>query len=163
MNAGVRTSISAAAITLVSSASGAQKPPAIRPVGPIERVSTEPLASVSTAVRLPDGRVYANDVVARRVLLFDSTLANGRVVADSTSATSNAYGARPGVLIRYRRDTALFIDPASGSMLVLSSAGKIERVMAVPRPGGAPFTPNIGGTPGFDARGRLVYFGPPAP
>jgi hypothetical protein len=79
-------------------------------------------------------------------------------VADSTSATANAYGARPGGLIAYRADTTMFVDPSSLSILVLSPAGRIQRVISAPRPndiqnliGG----PN--GTPGFDSQGRLIY------
>lgn len=152
-------------VALIGAAATAQKPPAVRPLGPIVRVSTEPLSSVFMAVPLSDGRVYVNDVVARRVLLFDSTLAKAIAVADSTSATSNAYGARPGTLIPYRADSALFVDPASQSMPVLSPAGKIARVMAIPRPsGGAPFMVNTPfASPAVDARGRLVATIPPAP
>jgi hypothetical protein len=81
------------------------------------------------------------------------------VIADTTSATSNAYGSRAGTLIRYRGDTALFIDPSSLSMLVVGSTGKIVRVMAIPRPDQAQnLIGSVFGTPGFDARGRLVYF-----
>ena len=140
----------------------AQQAPAARPLGPITRVSAEPMTSVATAVALSDGRVFVNDVVSRRVLLFDSTLATAKIVADSTSVTAKAYGARPGALFAYRSDTALFVDPASGSMPLLSPAGTIARVMAIPnfgRPGGAnlgsPFYP-----PGFDASGRLVSISP---
>jgi hypothetical protein len=82
------------------------------------------------------------------------------VVADTTSATANAYGGRSAGLIPYRGDSTLFVDPASMSMLVIDPAGKIARTMAAPRPtdvfnliGG----PN--GTPGFDSKGRLVYRG----
>jgi len=109
--------------------------------------------------------VFANDVTSRRVVLFDSTLSTAQVVADSTSATAKAYGARPGALIRYMNDTALFIDPASASMPVLSPAGKIARVMAMPRPAtGAPFQlGGLAGLPGFDAQRRLVAFSPTAP
>jgi hypothetical protein len=138
---------------------GAQKPPAMRPLGKIDIVSTEPLRSVAAALPLRDGRVYVNDIIARRLLLFDSTLAHAVVIADTTSATSNAYGRQPGTLIRYRGDTALFIDPASLSMLVLSPAGTIARVIAIPRPDDAgSLVGGVFGTPGFDARGRLVYF-----
>lgn len=158
-------SIGVVAFVSIASAAGAQKSPAVRALGPIVRVSTEPLASATTAIPLADGRVYVNDVVARRVLLFDSTLAKAVAVADSTSATSNAYGARPGTLIAFRGDSALFVDPASSSMPVLSPAGKIARVMALPRPGGAtPFIlsgPAL--NPGIDARGRLVSIMPPGP
>jgi hypothetical protein len=136
----------------------AQREPAIRPLGPITRVSTQPMASVSAAIPLSDGHVYVNDVVSRRVLLFDSTLATAKVVADSTAVTSKAYGARPGALFAYRSDTAILTDPASGSMPVLSPTGTIARVMAAPTVAG-PIGLNLGNPfypPGFDAGGRLV-------
>jgi len=112
--------------------------------------------------QLPDGRVLVNDIVGRRVVLFDSSLASFTLVADTTSATASAYGARPGGLIAYRGDSTLFVDPASLSMLVIDGKGKIARVMSVPRPNDAQFI--IGGpfgTPAFDARGRLIYRAPP--
>jgi hypothetical protein len=116
------------------------------------------MTSISTAVALSDGRVYVNDVVSRRVLLFDSTLATAKVVADSTAVTSKAYGARPGALFAYRADTAILTDPASGSMPVLGPTGTIARVMAAPTVAG-PIGLNLGNPfypPGFDARGHLV-------
>ncbi|HEV8447186.1 MAG TPA: hypothetical protein VGQ44_10210 [Gemmatimonadaceae bacterium] len=152
----------AVAACAAATPAAAQKEPAVRPLGPITRVSTEPLASVITVVPLSDGHVYVNDVVSRRILLFDSTLSSARIVADSTAVTSKAYGARPGALFAYRGDTALFSDPASGSMPVLSPAGTIARVMAAPTVAGPigltlgnPFYP-----PGFDAQGRLVSMMP---
>jgi hypothetical protein len=136
----------------------AQREPSVRPLGPITRVSTQPMSSVSAAIPLSDGHVYVNDVVSRRVLLFDSTLATAKVVADSTAVTSKAYGARPGALFAYRADTAILTDPASGSMPVLGPTGTIARVMAAPTVAG-PIGLNLGNPfnpPGFDARGRLV-------
>jgi hypothetical protein len=102
---------------------------------------------------------------------MDSTLKLLGVVADSTSSTASAYGSRPGGLIAYRGDSTLFVDPASFSMLVIDPAGKIARVMAAPRPSDVQLlTGGPLGTPGFDAKGRLVYrsfsrlnFGPGGP
>ena len=143
----------------IARAAGGQQLPAIRPIGAVERFTTDSLASVSAALAMPGGRVMVNDISSRRVLLFDSTLAHAVIVADTTSATADAYGARTGTLIRYRPDTALFIDPASLSMLVIGPTGAILRVMAIPRPDEAQFLiGSIFGTPGFDARGRLVYY-----
>jgi hypothetical protein len=116
------------------------------------------MGSVSTAIALPNGKVLVNDILKRRVLLLDSTFTSVTVVADSTSSTANAYGGRTGGLLSYRGDSALFVDPASMSMLVINSEGKITRVMSAPRPQDVNFLiggPN--GTPGFDAKGRLVY------
>jgi hypothetical protein len=106
--------------------------------------------------------VIVNDILGRRVVMFDSSLATFTVIADTTSATASAYGPRPGGLIAYRGDSTLFIDPASLSMLLIDPSGKIARVMSAPRANdvaflvGGPF-----GTPGFDAQGRLVYRAPP--
>jgi hypothetical protein len=149
-------------VALQTSPAGAQKRPPIRLIGPIVRVSAEPMASISAAVAISQARVFVNDVVAHRVLLFDSTLAKAIVVADSTSATSKAYGARPGGLIAYRGDSALFIDPASNSMPVLSPEGRITRVMAIPQPDRRTAGLGVGFyTPGFDAQGRFIYFSRP--
>jgi hypothetical protein len=138
----------------------AQQLPPIKPLGTIVARSTEEMGSVAIALPMPEGRVLVNDILKHRVLMFDSTLTNVTVVADSTSSTANAYGNRSGGLIAYRGDSALFVDPASMSMLVIDPAGKIARVMSAPRPTDVAFLvggPN--GFPAFDAKGRLVYRG----
>ena len=151
------------ALGVVASTLGhAQSMPPVRQLGPVTAVGKEALGAVTTVRALPDGRVLVNDIVGRRVLMFDSTLSTTTVVADTTSATANAYGTRPGGLIAYRGDSSLFIDPASLSMLLIDPNGKIGRVMSAPRAQdvgfliGGPF-----GNPGFDAQGRLVYRAPP--
>ena len=159
-----KTFISAAIILLATAVriSDAQPLPPIRQLGPVTTVGTEPLGAVSAVRQLPGGRVLVNDILGRRVLLFDSTLKNFTLVADTTSATASAYGAAPGGLIAYRGDSTLFVDPGSLSMLVIDPAGKVGRVMSVPRANDARFL--IGGpfgTPGFDPRGRLIYRAPP--
>jgi len=153
----------AAAIACLSPALGAQQAPPIRPIGSILAVSRDSLASAATAVEVAGARVYVNDITARRLLQFDSTLDTVRVVADSGGGGADAYGTMPGTLLPYHGDSALLVTPASLGMLVLSPAGTIVRVMATP-PSGAGGLPaligNIFGTPGFDAHGRLVYFSP---
>jgi hypothetical protein len=147
---------------MVGSVCLAQSLPPIRQLGPVTAVAKEPLGAVSSVRHLPDGRVLVNDIVGRRVVMFDSSLATITLIADTTSATASAYGPRPGGLIAYRGDSTLFIDPASLSMLLIDPSGKIARVMSAPRAGdvgflvGGPF-----GTPGFDTQGRLVYRAPP--
>jgi hypothetical protein len=142
----------------------AQQLPPIRQIGPAVTTTSERLGAVSAIRHLPDGRVLVNDIIGRRVLLFDSTLKTFTVVADTTSATANAYGSRAGGLIAFRADSTLFVDPASLSMLVIDGNGKIARVMSAPRANDANFL--IGGpfgAPGFDPQGRLVYRSPPRP
>jgi hypothetical protein len=148
-------------VIATSGRASGQRPPPIRPIGPITHVSSEPLSSVASAIRLSDGRVFVNDIVARRVVLFDSTLATARMVTDSASVTATAYGFGAGALIPFHGDTALFLDPQSSAMPVLSPAGRIARVMATPRPNNRPVS--IGSlyfTPAFDGAGRLVYYLP---
>ena len=72
--------------------------PPVRQLGPVTAVSHDSLGAVSSIRALPNGRLLVNDIVGRRVLLFDSALAVVSVVADTTSATANAYGTRPGGL-----------------------------------------------------------------
>jgi hypothetical protein len=138
----------------------AQSLPPIRQLGPVTAVGKESLGAISSVRHLPDGRVLVNDIVGRRVVMFDPALATVTVVADTTSATASAYGTRPGGLIAYRGDSTLFVDPASLSMLVIDPNGKIARVMSAP--------PDVGfliggpfGNPGFDPQGKLVYRAPP--
>ena len=138
----------------------AQTLPPVRQLPPVVARSTEPLGAVSTVFELPGGKLLVNDILRRRVVLFDSAFSSVTVVADSTSSTANAYGGRAGGLMAYRGDSALFVDPASLSMLVIDPTGKITRVMSAPRPNEVMFLiggPN--GSPGFDAKGRLIYRG----
>ena len=148
-------------VCVAAGVASGQKLPPIRALGPITRVSTEPLASVVAALPLSDGRVFVNDIVARRVIVFDSTLATAGVVTDSASVTATAYGFGAGALVPFRADSALFLDPQSSAMPVLSPSGRIARVMAVPRPTGRPIS--VGSlyfTPAFDTKGRLVHYLP---
>lgn len=150
------------AIVLIAGAptAGAQQQalPPVRPLGPVLATSEEPLSSVSQVRALPGGRVIVHDLTGRRVLMFDSTFKNATVIADTTSATGNAYGSRLGGLIAYRGDSSLFVDPQSISMLVIDPNGKIVRTMAAPLPNEVnALIGGQNGTPGFDAQGRLVY------
>lgn len=139
-----------------------QRPRAERPLGPITHVSRDTLQSVAAAVEVGGGRVLVNDILARRLLLFDSTLQRDTVILDSAGKGASTYGRIPGSLLSYHGDSALFIAPQALSMLVLGPAGAIARVMAMPPlSSGMPvLLGSIFGTPGFDAQGRLVYFAP---
>ncbi len=147
------------AVALVSSLGSAQQRPPIRQLGAVVAKSTEPLAGVTGIRQLPGGGVLVNDPQKRRVLLFDPSLGTFTVVADSTSATANAYSGRIGGLIAYKGDSTIFVDPQSLSMLVLDGSGKVARVMSVPRSQDAMMLA-VGGA-AFDGAGRLVYRAPP--
>ena len=150
--------LSASSLIFGASLAAAQSPPAIRQLGPVLAKSKESFANVVTVRPISGGRVLVNDATSRRVLLFDSTLTAFTVVADSTPATANAYSGRPANLIPYRGDSTLFVDAQSLSMLVIDPAGKIGRVMSIPRADDViSLAGPVGGAIGFDRSGRLVY------
>jgi hypothetical protein len=140
----------------------AQTRPPIRPLGAVHATTTDSLGMVNNVRALPGGRLLINDATSRRVLLVDSTFALISIVADSTSSTANAYGPRSGSLIAFRGDSTLFVDAASLSMLVIDPAGKIGRVMSVPRSQDAMMLAAGGlGTGAYYSNGYLVYRGMP--
>jgi hypothetical protein len=147
-------------VTVAAASAAAQQRPPVRPIGAVVAKSTEVLGTSVTSIRqLPGGRVLVNDVQKRRVLLFDPSLATFTVVADSTSATANAYSGRIGALIPYTGDSTIFVDPTSLSMLVIDGNGKVGRVMSVPRSQDAMMLAVQGAA--IDAKGRLIYRAPP--
>ena len=163
--------IAIVALIVAASAASAQQQPAIRQLGPVVATSKQSWGNVSSIRHLSGGSVLVNDNLGRKVVLLDSALTSVTVVADTTSATANAYAGRIGGLFAYRGDSTLFVDPASMSMLVVDPAGKVARVMSVPRSQDAGMLASVvGGSPGFDASGKLVYrarpdfrMGPPGP
>jgi hypothetical protein len=153
----MRLFVAVTSILLLAPLPAAQsQQPAVRRLGEVIARSAEPMLLVSGVRALPEGRVLVNDASGRRVVMLDQSLAMVGVAADSTPSTANAYGPRPGSLVAYRGDSTLFIDAASLSMLVIDPAGKIVRVMSVPRSQDAGAIAGFGSA-AFDARGRLVY------
>ena len=149
-------------VAAFASLASAQQRPPIRQLGAVTARSGEALSVVAGIRPLSDGRVFVNDNNNRRVLLFDPALKTFTVVADSTSATANAFSGRLGGLIRYRGDSTIFADPTSLSMLVIDPSGKVARVMSVPRSQDAMMLANQGpGGASVDAAGRLIYRAPP--
>ena len=150
----------ALALASVPSLVTAQLPP-IRQIGPVSAKTSEAFGQNVFVRHLKNG-LLVNDVANRRLLLFDADLKNATVVADTTSATANAYSGRTANLIAFPGDSSLFVDQASMSMLVIDGAGQVKRVMALPRPQDAMVlgNPQLGGAT-FDASGKLVYRGMP--
>jgi len=144
-------------VAIAASTAFAQQRPPIRQLGAVTAVSTERFANVTSVRALSNGSILVNDVPGRRVLMFDPALSKFTVVADSTSATANAYGGRIGSLIAYRGDSSIFVDPSSVSMLIIDPAGKVARVVAIPRAQDANTLGTPAGNAAFDAQGRLVY------
>jgi hypothetical protein len=137
---------------------GAQQAPAVRLINQPDAV-TKPIIGLAAAVRqLPGGNVLVNDIQKRQLLMFDHTLGNVTVVADSVTGGSNAYGPGPGAIIPFFADSTLFVDPRDLSMFIIDPAGGISRVAAVPRSQDAGMLgSNIIGSPALDSKGRIVY------
>ena len=149
-------------LNLVPVVVAAQQQPAIRQLGPISAKSGVAWNNIIGIRALPNGRLLVNDIVGRKIVLLDSSLAQLSVVADTTSATATAYSGRIASIIPYKADSTLFVDPQSMSMMVIDPAGKMtSRVMALPRSEDAGMLGGIqGGSAGLDAKGRLVYRAP---
>lgn len=147
----------------VSNGASAQQQPAVRQLGAVTATSSE-VFGTNVFVRHVRNGVLVNDVQNRRLLMFDPQLTRFEVVADTTPATASAYSGRIGGLIAYKGDSSLFVDASSMSMLMIDPAGKIQRVMSVPRSQDAmPLGNSAVGGAAFDAGGRLVYRAMPRP
>ena len=140
-----------------AASAGAQQRPPIRQLGAVTAKSTETFTSVGAVRALSNGSVLLNDPTGRRVIMFDPALGKFSVVADSTSATANAYGPRGGSLFAFKGDSSIFADPQSMSMLVIDPAGKIARVVAIPRAEDANAIGSPIGNATLDPSGRLIY------
>lgn len=154
----IRSNLAALLIAVVApSFVQAQRRPPIRPIGAVVAKATEPFGGINGVRQLSDGHVLVNDIAKRRVLMFDPSLGTFTVIADSTTATANAYSGRFGGIISYKGDSTIFVDPTSLSMLVIDGSGKVARVMSVPRSQDAGALAIGNAT--IDAAGRLVYRG----
>ena len=148
-------------LTRPSELVGQQQAIPIRRLAPTIATSIEPVSDVSSIRALDDGRVLVNDPRRRSVLLFDSTLQHALVVADTTSATANAYGAGLIGLTRFTGDSSLLEDQTTGAFVVMSADGRVARIIAAP--GNArPLVGLPGNTPRFfDQTSHLVFAAPP--
>jgi len=108
--------------------------PPVRRISTAAAVSTEDIGGINSVLELKDGRVLVNDGTRRRLLLMDTTLKTVEVVLDSLAEVANTYGTRAGMLIPYRGDSLLFVDPASYAALILDPSAHIARVRSAWRP-----------------------------
>ena len=120
----------------------------------IDRASVR-LASALNVFELNHGRVIVNDGIARQVVILDSTLSRVTVLLDSAAGGPQSYGPIAAPMVAYGRDSLLFVDGASRSMLVLDREGQKRGVIA--GPGGSDFRFLAGGYWGVDSKGNLLY------
>ena len=134
--------------------------PPIRRISTASALSTEDIGAINSVLELNDGRVLVNDGTRRRLLLMDTTLKVVEIVLDSLAEVANTYGTRPGMLIPYRADSILFVDPASYAALILDPSARIARVRSAWSTDDMFSYTNVTGNfgwPATDGRGRVVY------
>lgn len=149
------------AIPNISAQSAAPKIPT-RSLGAIVSKSADSLGSQIVVRALSNGAVMVNDVMRRRVLLFEPSLSKFTVVIDSGSTTGSAMAAAvpSAQLIRYDADSTLYVDVATQALLVIDAGGKVARVMALPRPTDAIYLSAAAFGPAWvDPKGHLIYRG----
>lgn len=144
-------------LVVAAVAAEAQQRPPVRQLGATVGKSTETFVNVTGVRPLANGSLLVNDVAGRRLVLFNPQLTSFTLIADSTSATANAYGGRTGGLAGYKGDSSIFVDPASLSMLVIDPTGKVARVISVPRAQDANMLASPIGNPVLAPNGKLVY------
>lgn len=135
-----------------------QTPVPVRAVTAPQAATTEPLRFPGVMLELSGGQLLVDLPGQRRLLIFDSTLSHVRVAADTQgSATPYPLGAK---YVRYLGDSILVVDGTTRSLVMMDPSGNFGRVMAAPKPQDIDYLLNTG-LVGADARGRLVYQGPP--
>ncbi|MEP6835035.1 MAG: hypothetical protein ABJB74_16735 [Gemmatimonas sp.] len=129
----------------------------VRQMDPPTASTFAPLGLFLGVKQLSDGRVFVDDAQRLRLLLFDSTLTNVAVIADTTGKAAFNYGDNPGRFTSYVGDSSLFFEQSSQTLLVLDAFGHVARITVAPKP------TDIKGLPATmfnaDAQGRLVYRG----
>jgi hypothetical protein len=109
----------------------------IRTLAPSTAVSKDSVGPDLAVRELSSGSVLVNDYASRRVVLFDATLGQSKVVIDTIGGTGPDAAMKmatpAATLIRYLGDSALYADQLGNSLLVLDANGKVARVMSVPR------------------------------
>jgi hypothetical protein len=136
----------------------------VRTLAPSTAVSKDSVGPILAVRALSSGGVLVNDVANRRVVLFDATLGQSKVVIDTIGGTGPDAPLKvappAATLIRYLGDSSLYADRLGNSLLVLDAKGKVARVMSLPRPNDVTWVAGgTGGHPAFDSKGQLVYRG----
>ena len=132
----------------------------VRQLAGREAADTTRLMDVSAVRHLPNGGVIVNDVSKRQLVVYDKSLQQARVIADTSSSSPNPYGLRTtsGALIPYMGDSTLFLDLDSQAFLIIDGTGSFARVMAPVRANDMSFMAQaINGASSFDPKGRMYY------
>ena len=129
----------------------------VHAIGLAFATSVDSIHNRATFRVLSDGRVLVNDSVQRRLVLFDASLQHATVVADTTAATSRAYGRGLSSLVAFSGDSSLVFDQLTRTFVVVDPAGKLARLIKVPETTRLDPIQSLDFIPaGFDHAGRLL-------
>jgi hypothetical protein len=157
--------LSPTVLTLVvcatAGAAQTQTLPAVRQLGAPIATSPKTFRLVNFVRALPNGRLLANDAIAHRLFLLDTSFQQLAIVADTGAGVATPYGSRGGGLLPFLADSSLFVDASTPAIDVIDPTGKVVRVMSLPTPRdvGGMTQSSRAGWPSTDARGRLIYRG----
>jgi hypothetical protein len=164
---GFRRSVFAAStLCLGAAVARAQSRPSPRPLGAVTATSADPIGDARSIRPLSDGRVVVNDTKGRRLLLLDASLQHITVIADTTAATSRAYGKGLQALLRFAGDSSIVRDEITRAYLVIDPNGKVARVIPSAALGGRGVLPPaqaaqpLGLPDAYDEDGRFLYVSP---
>jgi len=93
----------------------------------------------------------------------DADCNKSKTVVDIATGVGTFWNGPMAGLLPFKRDSSLLVDSRTLAMLVLDANGDVARVMAVTSVRDAPsMVRGPFGTSGYDARGRVVFRGPPS-
>jgi hypothetical protein len=160
------TLFAASMCCLDASGARAQSRPSPRALGAVTAATSEPIGDARSIRPLSDGRVLVNDVNGRRLVLLDASLQHITVIADTTAATSRAYGKGLQGLLRFTGDSSIIQDQITRAYLIVAPDGKIARVIPAP-PLVIPGLPlakqppqPLGQPAAYDENGHFLYVSP---
>jgi hypothetical protein len=146
-----------AALVALSPVARAQVLP-VRPLGPITTTSRETIGDLAGVRVLGDGRVLVNDRGKRRLILLDTSLSRFDAVFDVAVGGPTTYPNREAILFPGIGDTSLVLDYGAASLIVIDPAGRVDRVISMPRFIDVAFMFGVGyGQPIVDSAARLIY------
>lgn len=118
-------------------------------------VTTSRFGTILGIRQLRDESVLINDGERRQLIIVDPMHRTTTIIVDSVGGARQAYGPRATPFIAGRGDSTLFVDGASGSLVVIDPLGRIVGVQAPPSPRDMRF---LASSPSaVDARGSLIY------
>lgn len=125
-------------------------------------ISTQLFSAFAVSIaELPDGRVLVRDNQNRRLMVFDTTLANATVLADAEGSNGAFYPAGRGFAspaLAYRGDTILLADLNVPGFVSITPDGHIGAIVSHPISDDLKVLAETdGASVGFDNRGRFIY------